>query len=608
MALPSTRVAARHKEAHAMTLEQLCTWQSQELSRQHVQAMLQLLCDPSAACEALRAALTQPPQNGREAEERAGRLLTNIARQVHQRAPQQWPQARKGLAQALVELDPDTRSPLLGGILLAANSGEQRPAELLCELDPQSGADVLIEEALRRADLPHLCQIARILDGDGTRLAKIDEIARIRLEQEGREETYTELIEPIVLEILSGADSSPLHKEPTDGADAFLLLAELIAKVAPTDHVLSQRLSATSAAHAAAAQQSAILNAAFHGASDAILAFDDDGRVLISNPRAQEILGCSDEELRQRPVQHSLATAKLMSEEEAEEAVAAVLATGEPFVREVEFGEGKPAYVLTLRSVHGSPPSSLAFVMSITDVTALKEVDRMKDHLMSIVTHELRTPLTSIIGYAELLEETVEVDAEKKYVEVVLRQARRLSDIINEFLDVSRIESGRTELRLEPTSMYHIVRRVVHDMEPVAAAKEIRIAVDASTSLPEIVADADNISQVVTNLVGNAIKYSPDGASVEVRLRAEGGRLVLEVADTGYGIPEGDLKRIFDKFHRAPQPKGVNITGTGLGLALVKAIVEAHEGRVTVSSQVGEGSTFTVALPLEAAAEATADR
>jgi two-component system phosphate regulon sensor histidine kinase PhoR len=307
-------------------------------------------------------------------------------------------------------------------------------------------------------------------------------------------------------------------------------------------------------------------------------------------------------------MQHSLTTAKLMSKDEAEEAMAAVLATDEPFVREVDFGEGKPAYVLTLRTVSGHKghssdmpglePDSRAFVMSITDVTALKEVDRMKDHLMSIVTHELRTPLTSITGYAELLEESVQGETEHKCVEVILRQSRRLADIINEFLDLSRIESGRTRLAVEPTSVYHLAERVVRDLAPVAADKDIQVALEAPTALPEISADADKISQVLTNLVGNAIKYSPEGASVTVSFRAEAGCVVVVVADTGYGISEGEIDRVFDKFYRARQPRGVNITGTGLGLPLVKAIVEAHGGRVAVASTEGEGSTFTVTLPV----------
>ena len=217
---------------------------------------------------------------------------------------------------------------------------------------------------------------------------------------------------------------------------------------------------------------------------------------------------------------------------------------------------------------------------------------------MSVAAHEMRTPLTSVMGYAELLQgQAPEGSAAKRYAEAIERQAHRMEAVVAELLTVTRLEAGREELLIEPVDMGAVARGVVTGLQPIADARHITLAVQA-TGEATVRGDVPKLERVVENLVTNAIKYSPEGASVSVRVRTEADQVVLDVQDTGHGLSVEDAPYVFEKFYRARNHHTENVEGTGLGLAIVRLIVEAHGGSVSLRSVEGAGSTFTVALPV----------
>jgi two-component system phosphate regulon sensor histidine kinase PhoR len=241
----------------------------------------------------------------------------------------------------------------------------------------------------------------------------------------------------------------------------------------------------------------------------------------------------------------------------------------------------------------------LGLVATLSDVTQQREFEGLKTDVMTLVTHELRTPLTAIQGMSEVLAQ-FEVDSERRREMhlAINEEAKRLSHMINEYLDITRLESGARRLRLAPVGIGSLIERVLLLLDPVAAQRQIRIVRRLASNLPGLLADADLIAQALTNLIANAIKYSPVDTEIIVEGHTEADTLVIEVTDHGYGIPTGSLSRIFEKFYRVPRVEDADVPGTGLGLSLVREIVELHCGRIAVESELEVGSTFSVHLPL----------
>jgi PAS domain S-box-containing protein len=228
----------------------------------------------------------------------------------------------------------------------------------------------------------------------------------------------------------------------------------------------------------------------------------------------------------------------------------------------------------------------------------LRELDRLKDEFIALVSHELRTPLASIIGYVELLrdERARGLNADQ-FAQVIERNAQRLLRLVEDLLFLSRIQSGTMELKLCTADLADIAVQAVEEIRPEAQRKQIDLTLSA-TAVPRLAVDPTRIAQLLSNLISNAVKFTPDGGRVEVKLAVEGDQAVLAVADTGIGIPAADRERIFERFFRTVTATREAIPGTGLGLAMIKAIVEAHNGTITVDSEEGHGSTFKVCLPL----------
>lgn len=237
------------------------------------------------------------------------------------------------------------------------------------------------------------------------------------------------------------------------------------------------------------------------------------------------------------------------------------------------------------------------YIGTMTDITAHKEAERLKDELVSTVSHELRTPLTSLRGFAELmLKRSFTPEKQREFLSIIHQEATRLTNLINDFLDLQRLQSGRQTYHLTEVALEPLLRETLAVFTPANERHVLLLDVDPLT--PLVRADADCLRQVMSKFLSNAIKFSPQGGMIRVRVRVARAEVLVAVADQGVGIPPEALSQLFSKFFRVDNADTRSIGGTGLGLALVKEIIESHGGRVWVESTVGQGSTFFFTLPV----------
>ncbi len=232
----------------------------------------------------------------------------------------------------------------------------------------------------------------------------------------------------------------------------------------------------------------------------------------------------------------------------------------------------------------------------------LERVSSAKTQILSTVTHELKTPLTIILGHVErMLGKQDRVgrlnEIQKTHLEKVHRNALQLRDLIDDILDVSTIESSSLTLNREQLDLREVIEAVAQSMQDLVSESGIRLALDLPSDLPAVTADRRRLSQVVSNLLSNACKYSPSGATTEIAARQVGGFLQIDVADSGVGMSQKDQSKLFTKFFRVDNSLTTEISGTGLGLFIVRHIVEAHGGRIWVASEEGKGSTISFNIP-----------
>ncbi|MDV2683296.1 ATP-binding protein [Alkalihalophilus lindianensis] len=231
------------------------------------------------------------------------------------------------------------------------------------------------------------------------------------------------------------------------------------------------------------------------------------------------------------------------------------------------------------------------------DITQQYAVDQMKSELVSTVSHELRTPLSSILGFTELMiQRDLKPERQQKYLQTIHKEANRLTNLINDFLDLQRMESGGQTYVKERIDIKPTVDEVVSRFEP--NTKKHSFIVENQARMTTITGDRDRIDQVLTNLISNAIKFSPEGGLIKIILQAVDKQLLISITDQGLGIPDEEMSNLFRKFYRIDNTDRKKIGGTGLGLPICKEIIEAHNGMIRVESKVGQGSTFTIELPL----------
>jgi two-component system phosphate regulon sensor histidine kinase PhoR len=335
------------------------------------------------------------------------------------------------------------------------------------------------------------------------------------------------------------------------------------------------------------------LEALIEAMEEAVLVVDADERVLVANPRLRELFSspATAAPLEGRSLQEAVRHAEVV------DTLRAALHRGETQVREAAVGPAPERRVRFHVSPFAQPDGASGALAVFHDVTELRRVEAIRRDFVANASHELRTPLTSIRGYAELLSDSKLPDGAARAVETILSNAKRLGALVEDLLELSRVESGSVPLRPEELDAGDVVRRLLRDLEPRLRAGELEAVVEAEGDL-HARADRRALEQVLVNLLDNAIKYTPRSGRIAVRLRGGAGhRLRLEVEDSGIGIPRRDLPRIFERFYRVDPGRSRALGGTGLGLAIVKHLVQAMDGQLGVESQPGQGSRFWVELP-----------
>ncbi len=274
--------------------------------------------------------------------------------------------------------------------------------------------------------------------------------------------------------------------------------------------------------------------------------------------------------------------------------VRGIISAGKKQPQEITI-QGKGSQILEARLV----PFSDMVIGFFQDVTEEKKVEAIKRDFVANVSHELRTPLASIKGYAEtLLDGAMDDKATlKKFLTIIDRHTNRMTAIIDDLLTLSMIESQQMQLKLEIIDIKGLINSILQGFEKNARDKGLKLIFDIVDNLPPAAADRVRLEQVIVNLVDNAIKYTNQG-EVKISARKEDKTIRIDVEDTGIGIPEKDIPRIFERFYRVDKGRSREIGGTGLGLAIVKHIIQAHKGQIWVKSISGRGTTFSLSLPL----------
>ena len=373
----------------------------------------------------------------------------------------------------------------------------------------------------------------------------------------------------------AAGDFTPLerdraHDELAELADA---LDGTVAQLGQTIHTLTEERNRSAAILASMVEGVAVVGG--------------DERILYCNRAFEQILELREGISQGKKVVEALRQAELVS------AVRQVLTGGEEVTGEVEVGTIRPRnFSVTAAPVQAAGTRSAVLVLH--DISELRRLERVRRDFVANVSHEFKTPLTAIQGFAEtLLGGALDDHTNRtRFVEIIREQARRLARLTDDLLKLSRIEAGRLELELRPINVSALVNGCVETARVKAETKGLRINVELPEGLPPVRGDGAQLGEVLQNLLDNALQYTPPGGQIDVTAHANGQEVIFTVADTGIGIPESDLERIFERFYRVDTARSREAGGTGLGLSIARHIVDAHGGRIWVESAVGQGSRF----------------
>lgn len=383
------------------------------------------------------------------------------------------------------------------------------------------------------------------------------------------------------------------------------------------------------AAARARAERQTLERVVYSAAGTAIVAIDGVGRITVFNPQAEEVFGRPASQALGQPAdllwpaeELRRQARDLRAEPRLTSLCRAAVASGE-LDRLWHLGAGDDERVLRMivSPLPDAEGAEAGFLMTAEDVTEreaaqrllvqtlehqrvavarLQELERVKGDFVSTVSHELRTPITSIIGYTEVLEDGMVgelSEAQLDIVDRVDRNGRRLLLLVEDLLTLSQIETSRLEIQPEPLDLREVLRRAHEAITGVLTGRDLDVTLTLPAAPVPHEGDPRQLERMVTNLLGNAVKFTPDGGQVRIGLRSEGDQSVLTVADTGIGIPEAEQEQLFTRFFRSSTATEQAIPGTGLGLTIARAIVALHGGTVSIASRDGDGTTVRVQLP-----------
>jgi PAS domain S-box-containing protein len=318
---------------------------------------------------------------------------------------------------------------------------------------------------------------------------------------------------------------------------------------------------------------------------DGVVILDNKLNLLLINPAARRAFGLwLEDNVVGKPVEDVLPHPDLKS----------LLSEGSDNAmphQEIVFDDGR------VLSAQYTRIPGIGIGLTMQDITYLKQIDRLKNEFVHTVSHDLRSPLTAILGYVDLLDRVGPVnEQQREFIHRVQVSVENITALINDLLELGRIEAG-FDGQKEEVPFEGIIRYTLETLGPQISEKRLNLRLNLPANIPSMRGNPIRLRQMLDNMIGNAIKYTPDDGNISIELEAQSEQIIVRISDNGPGIPPSDQPHIFEKFYRASNvPKGIG--GSGLGLAIVKSIVDSHHGRIWVESLLGKGSTFTVVLPL----------
>lgn len=333
--------------------------------------------------------------------------------------------------------------------------------------------------------------------------------------------------------------------------------------------------------------------------AEGLVVVDAQGKVIMMNPAAEKLLGVSKKDKVGKALLENLKEEQLIS---------LVKGAEDKEEREIELVSQRDETKKVLRAssavIENENGQTIGMVSILSDITKQKELDQLKNSFVANVSHELRTPLVAIDKSLSLIlnKSTGEISpTQEEFLSMAQRNLKRLSHLVNDLLDLSKLEAGKMEFKRQPSSIEKIIDESLEGLNTWAKTKSIEIMKKIQEGLPQVNVDSNRIIQVLNNLIGNAIKFTPHNGNVtvEANFQSEKEEIEICVQDTGIGIPKENLPKIFDKFFQVSERVPTDISGTGIGLSIAKEIVELHGGRIWAASEEGQGAKFIFTLPLK---------